>query len=79
MAKRVALEIYAALLRRDALLGSVTSAIGPTATSYTLIAQLSCDQVCIDLQWLLYSTESDSRTTVLNAAENRNGPYAEDQ
>jgi|GEM_PF-757817 len=25
-----------------------------TATIYTLIAQLSCDQVCSDLQWLLY-------------------------
>ncbi|RQG94089.1 hypothetical protein EA473_13570 [Natrarchaeobius chitinivorans] len=26
-----------------------------TGTIYTLIAQLSCDQVCIDFQWLLYS------------------------
>ncbi len=25
-----------------------------TETIYTLIAQLSCDQVCSDFQWLLY-------------------------
>jgi len=28
-------------------------AIVTTATIYTLIVQPSCDQVCIDLQWLL--------------------------
>ncbi|RQG93854.1 hypothetical protein EA473_14190 [Natrarchaeobius chitinivorans] len=29
-----------------------------TGTIYTLIAQLSCDQVCIDFQWLLYPSTS---------------------
>ncbi|OVE85993.1 hypothetical protein B2G88_04125 [Natronolimnobius baerhuensis] len=30
-----------------------TTGIVTTATMYTLIAELSGDQVCIDLQWLL--------------------------
>jgi len=31
----------------------MAGAIVTTETSYTLIAQQSCDQVCIDFQWLL--------------------------
>ncbi len=31
----------------------IAAAIVTTETIYTLIAQPSCDQVCIDFQWLL--------------------------